>query len=374
MAWKRTTAAPAGGAAAPAPTAGTPPPPTAAAAATPSPAGLPPIAPPPQAAAPAAAAPAAEAGRRRRGAAAPAAAEPAAAAPAAVAPAATVAATVAPAQRTVPAAVSVVHPQLPGFLAALTPKNAGPSALKAITEGRTSAGEPNIFPTLYLTGGETGGKMEPHDMNAEGTDADLPIGIEPVMNILLGVRFELLLWPKGYVRGVKMSPSSRATIAFDEFAAVNVAQLAAQRYTFRNRATQDKYDPFGHPQLTLDMLAFDPQAGLYCYQTTGSYDSLFNTSKELEVAFPIVTPTPVIIQPITYNTKGSKTQEPWPEHYYKVTQASNAPGMKEIMDGFNAFLAENGSNAELGEAIAAWSKHTLTDDQFNRLANISELR
>lgn len=270
--------------------------------------------------------------------------------------------------------VSVVHPQLPGFLAALTPKNGGPSALKAITEGRTSAGEPNVFPTLYLVGGESGGNMAAHDMNAEGADADLPLGKEPVMCILLGVRFELLLWPKGYVRGVKMSPSSRATIAFDEFDGVNAAQLAAQRYTFRDRKSQDKYDPFGHPQLTLDMLVFDPQAGLYCFQTTGSYDSLFNTSKELEVAFPVVTPTPVIIQPITYNTKGSKTNAPWPEHYYKVTQAANAQGMAEIRDGFNAFLQENGANAELGEAIAAWSKHTLNDDQFDRLVNISETR
>jgi hypothetical protein len=271
-------------------------------------------------------------------------------------------------------AVAVVHPQLPGFLAALTPKNVGPSSLRAIIDGRTSAGEPNIFPTLYLQGGDTGGTLQPHEMNAEGTNVDLSVGAEPVMVILLGVRFELLLWPKGYARGVKMSPSSRATIAFDEFEAVNAAQLAAQRYSFRNRATQDKYDPFGHPQLTGELLVFDPQAGLYSFQTANSYDSLFNTCKELEIAFPVVTPTPVIIQPITYKTKGSKTQEPWNEHYLKVTQAATNPEMKPVMDGFNAFLQENGANAELGAAIAAWSKHTLTDDQFDRLVSIGEIR
>ncbi len=268
----------------------------------------------------------------------------------------------------------MIHPQLPGFLAALTPRNAGPTALSAIINGRTSAGEPNIFPTLYLAGGDAGGQMQAHEMNAEGTSVDLPLGTDPVMVILLGVRFELLLWPKGYVRGVKMSPSGRAVIAFDDFEAVNAAQLAAQRYTFRNRKEQDKYDPFGHPQLTMEMLVFDPQAGLYGMQTASSYDSLFNTCKELEIAFPVVTPTPVIIAPITYKTKGSKTQEPWNEHYFKVTQAATSPEMKPIMDGFNAFLTENGANADLGAAIAAWSKQTLTDDQFDKLAAIAEIR
>ncbi len=268
----------------------------------------------------------------------------------------------------------MVHPQLPGFLAALTPKNAGPSALSVIVNGRTSAGEPNIFPTLYLAGGETGGSLQPHDMNAEGTNVDLPVGKDPFMWILLGVRFELLLWPKAYVRGVKMSPTSRAIIAFDEFEAINAAQNAVQRYTFRNRTESDKYDPYGHPQLTAELLGFDPQAGLYGVQSSASYDSVFNTCKELEIAFPVVTPTPVILEPITYKTKGSRTQGPWNEHYLKVTQAATSPEMKPIMDGFNAFLQENGANAELGEAIAAWSKHTLTDDQFDKLAAIAEIR
>lgn len=259
-------------------------------------------------------------------------------------------------------------------MAALTPKHQGPSAFRVIVDGRTSGGEPNIFPMLSLVGGDSGGHMEAHSMNPEGTDADLPIGPDPVMVILLGVRFEILLWPKAYVRGVKMSPTSRAVIAFDEINAVNVAQNAAQRYTFRNRMNQDQYDPFGHPQMAVQMLGFDPQAGLYCFESTGSYDSLFNTNKELDLAFPVVTPTPVIIAPTTYLTKGSKTQEPWNEHYYKVTQAANSPEMKPIMDGFNAFLSENGSNPELTEAIASWSKHTLTDDMLNRLAHIGNIR
>jgi len=304
------------------------------------------------------AAPAAEPVRRsRRATPAAAAPEPAVATPVAQ-PAAQTAALAAP---------------LPGFLSILQPKKAGPSALSLLVDGRTAAGEPNIFPTVYLTGGEGGGQMTAHDMNPEGSDADLPLGVDPLPCILLGVRFELIVWPKGYERGVKLSPRAKAIIAYDEAEAVDALQKAVQRYTFRHRPTQSQYDAVGHPTMNLEMLVYDPQAGLFCLQTSGTYDSAFNTGKELLVAFPIVTPTPVMIQPITYLTAGSKTQKPWPEHYYKVAQDSNSEAMKPVKAGFNTFIQENGSDPELAKAISAWSKHTLTDDMLEDLRQIATL-
>jgi hypothetical protein len=351
MVWKRNAPAAASAAA---PSTGAPPPPTAPPApAAAAPAALPPVATPPPTAPAAAAPPVATAPRRsRRTAEAPAPATPA---------------TV-----TTAGAVAMAAPALPGFLALLAPKNPqAKSSLAILVDGRTAAGEPNIFPTVYMKGGDTGGSFLAHEMNVEGASADLPLGKDPVLCILLGVRFEILLWPKAYERGVKMVPSSKAILSYDEAEAVDAAQQAAQRYQFRNRQTQDQYDMVGHPTLALEMLVYDPQAGIYAIQTPSSYEAVFNTGKELLQAFPEVRPTPVMIQPITYQTKGSKGNAPWAEHYYKVAQASNAAGMEEIKAEFNKFLAQSGSDPELNAAIAAWSKHTLTAEQLAKLKQIA---
>lgn len=360
MVWKRTAAAPA--ASSPASAAGAPPPPSATPqpAATPAAAaaGLPPVTPPAPNNPPS---PAAESkpSRSRRS-------VPAQAASAA---------TVAPAATAAPSsAVASPHPQLPGVLSILTPKNAGPSVLNAIVDGRTSAGVPNVFPKVYLTGGDTGGQMQFHDMNPEGSNAELPTGVDPVHCILLAVRLELLLWPKAYQRGVKMTPKSRAIVSFDDFEAADVVQKAAQRYAFRNRSNSDQYDPFGHPTISLEMLVYDPQAGLYGLESGSTYDSVFNTAKELAVAFPQVTPTPVLIAPQSYTTAGSKSQPGWLEHYYKITQAANAPEMKDIIAGFNGFLQQTANDQELAAALTEWQKQTLTEEQFNACKAISELR
>lgn len=358
MVWKSPTKP----ATAPAANTGAPPPPTAA---VPPPAAQAPAPLPPVQQAPAATpAPAAAEPRRSRR-----------AAPAATAPAATPtpAASAPGPAATVVTAVATPIQQLPGFLAALTPRGAVRGAA-LIVANRSTAGEPNIFPTVYMSGGDTGGSMIAHDMNAEGSSVDLPLGKDPVKVILIGVRYELVIWPKAFQRGVKITPRSKAIIADDDADAVALACKAAERYTFRNRATQDQFDGVGHPTLAVELLVFDPQAGLYCMQTSGGYDSCFNTAKELVGAFPVVAPTPVEIQPFSYTTKGSKGQPGWLEHYYQIRQDANSPEMAPIKAAFNTFLNENGANPELNAAIAAWAKSTYTDDQMENLELASQIR
>lgn len=215
--------------------------------------------------------------------------------------------------------------------------------------------------------------MAAHDMNPEGSDADLPVGKDPVNCILLAIRFEVLFWPKAWQRGVKMSPRSKAVINYDEIDAIDIMQLAVQKYSFRARATQDQYDVAGHPTALIECLVHDSQAGLYCLQSAGTYDSMFRTSEELAVAFPNAVPTPIVLEPRTYTTKGSKTQAGWPEHFYKVTQDANSEASKEGQGVFNRFITENGSDPELLKAIAAWAKHTLSADQLDCLHQISRI-
>jgi hypothetical protein len=210
-------------------------------------------------------------------------------------------------------------------------------------------------------------------MNPEGSDAELPVGKESINCILLGYRVEVLFWPKGFTRGVKLTPRSKAIINSDEVDAVDAMQAAIQKYAFRSRAGQDKYDMVGHPSALVEMLVYDPQAGLYCVQSTCTYDSMFRTSEELVAAFPTSVPTPIAWEPRTYTTPGSKAQAGWPEHYLKLTQDNNSEAAIAVKASFSKFITENGSDPELLKAIAAWSKHTLTADQLDSLHQIAQL-
>jgi hypothetical protein len=385
MAWtdpRKAAAAKAAGTAATPTTSAAPPPPTAGAAA---PASLPPVTSAPAQQPAATTTPAASPGRGRRGAAAAAAAQAAAAQPAAQpAPAATQpAATPAPAAQTT---VTTAQPQTLsrpiGFLAILTPAAPGKTALNVVDEGVRPAGEPNIFPTIYLTGGDSGGNFEFHDMNPEGSNADLPRGkgqgpngTDPFPAILMGFRYQVLIWPKAYNKNApKQSPRSRGIIPYDELEAVNIAQDAVQVYTFRNRQTQDEFDPLGHPTLILELLMYDQVAGIFCVQTTGTYDCALMTGKELLAAFPDGVPqaTPVLFNPAKHQMQSKSNT--WDEHYIQVRQSVVGAEIDDVKAAFNKFLVEHGSHPDLLASITEWSKFTMTTEAMDALAQIAARR
>lgn len=355
MVWKRSTAPAAAGApataAAPLPSAAPTPPTAGATAAAP----LPAVTTPPPAHPPAAETPAPA--RRGR--------KPATPAPAQAAPAATVAA---------PAASA---PPIPftGFLALLMPKDPNAkSALSSLIEGETEAGVPNLFPAITLTGGSTGGSWENHAMNPEGANADMPGGKDPFPAVLLGYRYEVMVWPKVFQTGVKSIPTWKGNIPADEAEAADIAQQAVQRYTFKSKAARTEYDAVGHPNLVLELLVFDERAGLMVVRSSGTYESALQTAKEMFAALPDgkLQPVPVRVQPVTYQTAGSKGQPGgWPEHFVSVKQEIAGEEMDKVKAEFQKFITENGEDPELVKTIAEWSKFSLSDSEMEQLRSIA---
>lgn len=342
-----------------APVSAAPPPPVAAAP-------LPPVTAPAPVAPPAAAAAAPAARRRGR--------PPAAAATAPI--------TQVPGQQTLPiTAPAAAAPAAPmvytGFLGALIPAvPPARTAAQSFIAGETQAGEPNIFPTCYLTGGSTGGMFDNHEMNEEGSDVDLPAGRKSFYGILLGYRSGVIAWSAAYVEGQAAKPRPRwqGWVSYLDAEVADVVQNACQRYTFRDRNVQAKYDPYGHPSPMVEMLMFDQRSGLFCVRSGNTYDSTLCSLKTIYAAFPNgqVQPVPVRVDPVS-EPRSSKTRA-WNEHYLNVVQfAGGAVETATEVAAFSAFVAQVGQDPELTAAIVEWNKTTLTPDQIQALQAVATL-
>jgi hypothetical protein len=272
-----------------------------------------------------------------------------------------------------PAAALPAVQAFSGFLGVIVPSTPQARTLASVViDGQTAAGSPNIFPTLSLVGGTSGGMLDLDEMNPEGSDDDLQVGRKPIYGVLLGYRVLLTVWPQAYKEGTKQRPRSQAVLPSTEVEAGDIVQAACQRYTFRNRSEEAKYDPFGHPSVTLELFVFEDKAGLFCIRTAGTYDSMLETLKFVNTAFPNgqIQPTPVKIEPVT-EPRTSK-QRAWNEHYLQVTQhigAETAPAR----DAFNRFYQESGNDPDLTAAMQEWNKMTLTPEQLEALRQVASI-
>lgn len=351
---------------------------------------LPPVqaAPPVQ---PAAGAPAAAptAGRRRgRPPAQPAAQAAAPAQP--VAPAAAPAAQFQPpvqvAQPMVPAPVAAPAQPLAlpagGWLAAVTPAPSQRTALAAVAEvAAQQGGEPNLFPTIELLGGSNGGMFDRDTMNEEGTSDDLPSGRTKFYGVLMTFRYLLLMWPAGYQQGVKRQPLFRAIVSASQPEAAQILIAAQKKYQMRARppvqgGPEPFYDQTGHPSTAIEALVFEPRVGIMVVRSAMSYDSVVFTNNQLMAAFPNgqIAPTPVLIEPTSWTTPGSKKQPAgWLEHGIKITPPTipPAPEMQNAAAIFSQFAQQTATDAELTSMLQEWCAHTLAPDQLARLQAIA---
>lgn len=349
---------------------------------------LPPVQSPPPAQ-PVAEAPA-PSGRRRRGASQVAAAQPAVQ-PAPVAQSGVVmqpTPVAAPAQLSIPGGGWLTMFSLPP---GSTP---GPSALTAVAEvAEIKGGEPNLFPTIELSGGSTGGMFDYDEMNEEGTDDDLPTGRKAFVGVLLAYRFAIIAWPAGYQKGVKRQPAWQATLSMNRAQEVSIATEAFKQYTMRQRpavqgGAEPRYDipgGSGHPQMAIEALVFEPKVGLMVVRSCWTYESMTSTTTSMGLAFPkqlgadgkeypVVSPTPVTINPHSFKTKGSKKQpDGWDEHAIVFT-APTLPLSAEIQQVaaiFQQFYAQAAQDAELKDMLNEWMGHTLTPEQAQALQQIA---
>jgi len=229
---------------------------------------------------------------------------------------------------------------------------------------------------IELRGGDTGGDFDFNSMNVEGVNDDLPRGKDPFYGILLGYRYELIMWPKAFERGVKAIPRCKGILPYEAVEIGDVIQKGVQRYAFRNRdkVAQTQYDPYGHPQIYLDALVYDITAGLISVRTTGTYESAQRTAAEIRAAFPNgePQPTPVIVAPFSFQVQ-SRTNN-WDDHAISFRQQSADAEATKVIAAFKEFFSTNGSDPALHEAVAEWGKLTITDEMVENMRIIGDMR
>lgn len=280
-----------------------------------------------------------------------------------------------------------------GFLALFTPvdpKKTASAAVRAIAD--QVGGEPNIFPTIDLTGGKTGGLFDYNDMNEEGSDDALPNGRKQFVGILFGYRYITLGWPATYVEnGPKRSPRMRGVVSSGEGEAAELLTRAFKRYQFRTRPPnkgdpEPFYDSRIHPAACVEALMFVPGAGIMCVRSTWTYDSMTATNDQIDAAFPKgedqipqIVPTPVVVGTDSWQTKGSKGQPGgWAEHCVTFTppNTSMKPETQAEINAaaaeFTQFYAEAGQDPTLGESMAKWCKHDMPVQFLEFLSEIAD--
>jgi hypothetical protein len=368
------------------------------------PTALPAMQTPPAAQPPAAAEPAPKQPRKRRSASEMAAAAPAptapAAQPAAVMPQLQTAAPTAPAAApvTVPAQPLAVIPAqasaglpavLPagGWLTMFTPQDPSRTSGSAVIAAASQkGGEPNIFPTVYLTGGDQGGMLDYDEMNEEGSDDALPTGRKPFGAILMTYRHVVLGWPRGAnPNGPKVQPRFRGIIGALNPAEADIATNAQRKYQFRQGRPKDKgapepfYDSLCHPAMAVEALLFEPEAGIMVVRSTFTFESMSATTAQINGAFPknekgqpIICGTPVTVQPRSWKVESKSQPNGWLEHGvdYTPAPAPLSAEMQQVVAAFQGFYQQAGMNQELFAALSEWAKHTLSQHDLDVLQQI----
>jgi hypothetical protein len=306
---------------------------------------------------------------------APAAAAPAAAAPVAAAPPASTAVAVAPTFNM----ASLAGLYAPGgALSVFAP--AKHSGLSAIVSTVMAKGEPNVFPTVYLTGGSTGGMLDTDAMNPEGSDDDLPTGRKAVGAILVGYRISVNVWPHaGSDKPSGESPKWKAILSHQDGDILGMVMQSVKKYQFSKGAGKERhaqvFDAFGHPQIALELLLCDARVGLMVMRTCGTYESVANTALQLQKIYEAegrdgsIFPEGVRIVP-TSQTFKSKTRE-WLEHWPVITVDRDNAEVQAAGQTFAGLFQSEGL-AELTAAIGAWCASTITDEQCNVLDEIGQ--
>jgi hypothetical protein len=295
------------------------------------------------------------------------------------APAQTVAATVAPEPAPAPATVAVAAP-VAGVLSLFAPKPGFLAAAKAAhAAAQAGRGEPNIFATVELTGGQGGGMLDKCGMNVEGSDADLPQGRDPFYAMLLGWRFVPVVWPGEYDDNQKQQPLWKAQIGADQFDLYQRYSKAHQRCQFCPKEKRSAFAGLGTVSGHLELLLFEEEAGMMVARTARTYGSVDQTYQAILGVYPSqdIQPVPVQVTPTTVDVQTKGRSKPFPEHHFGlVLSATEQAGT--AYRGFQAFGAQLAGNPDAAAAFAqewaAWHATTITDGQARLLDEIAAVR
>jgi hypothetical protein len=309
-------------------------------------------------------------------------AAPAAAAPAPQ-PAAPAPATTAVVETSAPAGGALSVLPAGSWMHALMAQRVAPAASglgRAMSRLQGSGGVPNVFPTMYMT---EVGLFDRDAMNPEGSDANLPVGREPFYAVYLGCRLKIVCWPKAADRNSanRESPRWQANIGEDQPDWLEIAGQAISAYQFTNKDRRPAlFDALGHPRGSLELLWFDPEAGIIVTRTQNLVNAMNATWANLMSSFPqapgldgvmqsVVGPFPAMVSPGASESINSKSGQQWEEYPIQITQQASGDGLA-AWQAFEQWIATGGYTAEVDKALREWSASTITPEQVEILRGV----
>jgi hypothetical protein len=255
------------------------------------------------------------------------------------------------------------------------------NGLAAIVSQAQARGEPNLFPTVYVTSGATGGLFDTDAMNPEGSDADLPTGRKPIDCILFGYRLFVTNWPHAASdQGNGEAPKWKGNIGHLDGELFALAMAAMKKYQMSKGAGKERlgqvFDAYGHPQLALELLVCEAGAGLMVIRSCATYQSVIETANQLMSLYcgegkdGSIYAEAVRVENYTEQVK-SKGRE-WLEHWPTLKVIDRSSPAAQAAGATFASLMASPETQEIQADIFKWASTSLLDEHLDQLEAISQ--
>ncbi len=255
--------------------------------------------------------------------------------------------------------------------------SAATAALMAVVEQADDLGSnAPAFPTIVVSGGNTGGAFEAMKGTPEDVRDILPEGRKPIPCILLGYRTHLFAWATAASDKSDGQKASKPVWAVN-VPASNVEDFklitkALNNYTFKKKHEKAAYDydkepQVGHLKAQFQALVYLPAADqIVVVQGLGLYKSWVNSCGSVA---KLIDPkggflkTPISAHVTTTEEKGA---EAWKLHSlcFQLTLPTTA-NREEIGAKFMAFVKRMQGDEQANTKVLDWlnaTDHTITDD------------
>lgn len=255
---------------------------------------------------------------------------------------------------------------------------AGAALLAVVAESESGASNAPPFPTIVVSGGNTGGAFEAMKGTPEDVRDILPEGRKPIPCILLGYRTHLFAWAAAASDkasggdGKPSRPVWACNVPASNAEDYKLITKALNNYTFKKKHEKAAYDfdrepQVGHLKAQFQALVYLPATdSLAVIQGLGLYKSWVNScgsvSKLVDAKGGFIK-APISAHVQTVDEKGS---EAWKLHSlcFQLALPTNV-SREEIGAKFLAFVQRMQGDEQANSKVLDWLNavdHTITDD------------
>ena len=238
-------------------------------------------------------------------------------------------------------------------------------AMLAVAEQGTSLG----FPTLGLTGGNTGGNFKAASFVKDEVADEMPEGGKAFPCVFLGYRVACTGWKHKFGEGDdKEKPAFNVAAGHVDPENIKQITLAAKNYQFTGAKGKFDYDVDdedspAHVRPQLELLVYDPVLdNLMVVETCSHFTSMTETMKQLrayaqvdaESGARVYRPFPCKFKGVSKDNSNGKFK--WKTHWIEIDGDTQKSGkeLKKLWDDYQVFIDAAMQDQELRANVTAW--------------------